>query len=57
MKRDITSINEAEAMLAKAAVAKPLPDSVGMEGMVKESTLSKSDSGASSDAGEAFLVV
>ncbi|XP_071847837.1 C-Jun-amino-terminal kinase-interacting protein 4-like isoform X3 [Apostichopus japonicus] len=50
IKRDITSVNEAEAMLAKAATAQALPDTLGMEGIVKESTLSKSDSGASSDA-------
>lgn len=53
IKRDITSVNEAEAMLAKAATAQALPDTLGMEGIVKESTLSKSDSGASSDAGKA----
>lgn len=50
VKHDITSVNEAERVLTTAATAAPLPDTVGMEGVVRESTLSKSDSGASSDA-------
>lgn len=57
VKHDITSVNEAERVLTTAATAAPLPDTVGMEGVVRESTLSKSDSGASSDAGKWTICV
>ncbi|XP_063970634.1 C-Jun-amino-terminal kinase-interacting protein 4-like [Lytechinus pictus] len=46
--RNISSVTDAEKALREAAAAEPLPDTVGMEGVVKDNIL-KTDSAASSD--------
>ncbi|XP_071481197.1 C-Jun-amino-terminal kinase-interacting protein 4-like [Diadema antillarum] len=47
---NIESVTDAEKALADAAAADPLPDTVGMEGVIKENVLQKTDSNEGSDS-------
>ena len=48
---NVTSSSDAEKALREAAAAEPLPDTLGMEGVIKDDALRTGDSAASSDTG------
>ena len=51
VRTNIATVTDAEKAMAEAAMATPTKDTVGMEGIVKESKLNRRDSASSTDSG------